>query len=94
VVKKSKRFDPFYQLSTVLERTWKITSDCHISGEGWFYTTNFFLCLDLGINNIICTVPFDCMPIHYGCRGAINKVKKLYPELNTCVLDFDAGFFY
>ncbi|KAA6375254.1 MAG: putative 2-hydroxyglutaryl-CoA dehydratase [Streblomastix strix] len=89
--KNSKRFDPMRHMDTVLERTWSIVPATHISGEGWFYTSQFVFLLDLGIENFICTTPFDCMPVHLGCRGAMRKLKQMFPKLNVCVLDFDAG---
>ncbi|KAA6375866.1 MAG: putative 2-hydroxyglutaryl-CoA dehydratase, partial [Streblomastix strix] len=58
--KNSKRFDPMRHMDTVLERTWSIVPATHISGEGWFYTSQFVFLLDLGIENFICTTPFDC----------------------------------
>ncbi|KAA6383617.1 MAG: putative 2-hydroxyglutaryl-CoA dehydratase [Streblomastix strix] len=90
-LKGSKRFDPMKQMETVLERTWSIVPSTHISGEGWFYTSQFVFLLDQGIDNFICTTPFDCMPVHLGCRGAMKKLKAMFPKLNVCVLDFDAG---
>lgn len=90
-VKKSKRFDPICSMDSVLERTWKLVPKYHISGEGWFYTSQFVFLLDLGVRNFICTTPFDCMPVHLGCRGAMEGLKKMFPGLNVCILDFDSG---
>lgn len=90
-LKGSKRFDPMMPMSTVLERTWSIVPKYHISGEGWFYTSQFVFLLDQGVDNFICTTPFDCMPVHLGCRGAMKQLKEMFPKLNACILDFDAG---
>ena len=45
----------------------------------------------MGVNNIVCTQPFGCLPNHIIAKGMANKVKRLNPEANIVAIDYDPG---
>jgi len=60
-------------------------------GEGWLLTAEMLELLDSGVNNIVCTQPFGCLPNHICGRGMIRKIKEGHPEANIVAIDYDAG---
>lgn len=47
--------------------------------------------LENGVNNIICTQPFACLPNHVTGKGMIKALKKRYPKSNITPIDYDPG---
>ena len=47
--------------------------------------------LDSGVNNIVCTQPFGCLPNHICGRGMIRKIKEGNPGANIVAIDYDAS---
>lgn len=60
-------------------------------GEGWLLTAEMVTLIQEGVNNIVCTQPFGCLPNHVCGRGMMRKIKSLYPEANLVAIDYDAG---
>ena len=60
-------------------------------GEGWLLTAEMLELLDSGVNNIVCTQPFGCLPNHICGRGMIRKIKEGYPEANIVAIDYDSS---
>lgn len=60
-------------------------------GEGWLLTGEMVELLESGVNNIVCTQPFGCLPNHIVGRGMLRKIKEIYPESNIVPIDFDAS---
>lgn len=60
-------------------------------GEGWLLTGEMLELLHAGIDNIVCTQPFGCLPNHIVGRGMIRKIKELHPEANIVAIDYDAS---
>ncbi|KAH3732872.1 2-hydroxyacyl-CoA dehydratase [Pelomyxa schiedti] len=86
---ESKRFIhplPFDQLAQLVS---KFTSTLHQAGEGWVIVAQILQHLENGINNIILTSPFGCLPIHVGGRGMLKVIRQHYPNANLCVIDYD-----
>ena len=44
-----------------------------------------------GVNNIVCTQPFGCLPNHVVGKGVIKALKKAYPQANIAAVDYDPG---
>jgi predicted nucleotide-binding protein (sugar kinase/HSP70/actin superfamily) len=42
-----------------------------------------------GVNNIICTQPFACLPNHVVGRGVIKSLRGAFPEANIIAIDYD-----
>ncbi len=60
-------------------------------GEGWLLTAEMLELIDAGIDNIICTQPFGCLPNHIVGKGMIRRIKQNHPESNIVAIDFDPG---
>ena len=60
-------------------------------GEGWLLPGEMLELIHSGINNIICTQPFGCLPNHTTGKGMMKKIKEKHPEANIVAIDYDPG---
>ena len=60
-------------------------------GEGWLLTGEMLELIDSGINNIVCTQPFGCLPNHVVGKGMVRKIKDNLPQANIVCIDYDPG---
>jgi len=60
-------------------------------GEGWLLTAEMLELIHTGVNNIICTQPFGCLPNHIAGKGMMRKIKEKNPEANIVAIDYDPG---
>ncbi|NBK97026.1 MAG: 2-hydroxyglutaryl-CoA dehydratase [Erysipelotrichia bacterium] len=60
-------------------------------GEGWLLTSEMLDLIHSGVNNIICTQPFGCLPNHIVAKGMLRKIKDHYPMSNIVAIDYDPG---
>lgn len=60
-------------------------------GEGWLLTGEMIELIESGVDNIVCTQPFGCLPNHIAGRGMLRKIKKMYPNANIVPIDYDAS---
>ena len=60
-------------------------------GEGWLLVAEMIEHIDNGINNIICTPPFGCLPNHIVGKGVMKIVKEKNPGVNIIAIDYDAS---
>ena len=60
-------------------------------GEGWLLVAEMIEHIDNGINNIICTQPFGCLPNHIVGKGVMKIVKEKNPGVNIIAIDYDAS---
>ena len=60
-------------------------------GEGWLLTAEMLELIDSGVNNIVCTQPFGCLPNHIVAKGMIRAIKNVYPNANIVAVDYDPG---
>ena len=44
-----------------------------------------------GVNNIVCTQPFGCLPNHVVGKGVIKELRRRYPMSNIVAIDYDPG---
>ena len=44
-----------------------------------------------GVNNIVCTQPFGCLPNHVVGKGVIKELRKRFPGSNIVAIDYDPG---
>ena len=59
------------------------------TGEGWFLTGEMLELIHSGVNNIVCTQPFGCLPNHIVGKGVIKELRKAYPGSNVIAVDYD-----
>lgn len=95
IIIEEYRFYPQFHAATPFQITKeKSQKVIHIGtkmGEGWLLTGEMVELLESGVNNIICTQPFGCLPNHIVGRGMLRKIKELYPSANIVPIDYDAS---
>lgn len=60
-------------------------------GEGWLLTAEMLELCSEGVNNIICTQPFGCLPNHIAGKGMMKPIKEKNPGVNIVAIDYDPG---
>ncbi len=60
-------------------------------GEGWLLTAEMLELIEQGVNNIVCTQPFGCLPNHIVGRGMMKTIKERNPQSNIVSIDYDPG---
>jgi len=60
-------------------------------GEGWLLTAEMIELIHAGVENIVCTQPFGCLPNHIAGKGMIRAIKEKNPEANIVAIDYDPG---
>ena len=71
-LKKSKHFTPPVSIYHLVEYAKPIVSIGNQTGEGWFLTGEMVELIKSGVNNIVCTQPFGCLPNHVVGKGVIE----------------------
>ncbi|MDR2940518.1 MAG: 2-hydroxyacyl-CoA dehydratase [Clostridiales bacterium] len=87
----SKRFHPPISIKSVARLAEPIVSIGNQTGEGWFLTGEMVKFIKSGVNNIVCTQPFACLPNHVTGKGIIKQLKAKYPLSNIVAIDYDSG---
>jgi len=90
-LEQSNRFTPPVHIKKLGELASPIVSLGNQTGEGWFLTAEMVELIHSGVDNIICTQPFACLPNHVTGKGIIKELKKRYPLSNTVAIDYDPG---
>ncbi len=88
---KSKHFDPPISIYQLVDYAKSIVSIGNQTGEGWFLTGEMVELIHGGVNNIVCTQPFGCLPNHVVGKGVIKELRKHYPLSNIVAIDYDPG---
>ena len=88
---KSLHFTPPVSIYEIADYAKDIVSLGNQTGEGWFLTGEMVELIHSGVNNIVCTQPFGCLPNHVVGKGVIKELRKLYPLSNIVAIDYDPG---
>ena len=88
---KSKNFTPPTSIYQTVEYAKPIVSIGNQTGEGWFLTGEMVELIHSGVNNIVCTQPFACLPNHVVGKGVIKELRRQYPLSNIVAIDYDPG---
>lgn len=88
---RSKHFTPPVSIYKLVEYAKPIVSIGNQTGEGWFLTGEMVELIHGGVNNIVCTQPFGCLPNHVVGKGVIKELRKQYPLSNIVAIDYDPG---
>lgn len=91
VLRESERFDAPESIQLLGKYAEPIVSLCNQTGEGWFLTAEMIELIRSGVNNIVCTQPFGCLPNHVVGKGVIKELKRKYPLSNIVAIDYDPG---
>ena len=87
----SVHFIPPSSIYETVENAKSIVSIGNQTGEGWFLTGEMIELINAGVNNIVCTQPFGCLPNHVVGKGVIKSLRKHYPKSNIVAIDYDPG---
>ncbi len=90
-LEKSKNFTPPTSIYKLVEYAKPIVSIGNQTGEGWFLTGEMVELIHSGVNNIVCTQPFGCLPNHVVGKGVIKALRAEYPLSNIVAIDYDPG---
>ncbi|MCL2851821.1 MAG: 2-hydroxyacyl-CoA dehydratase [Defluviitaleaceae bacterium] len=88
---RSSRFKPPETIHELARYAEPIVSLGNQTGEGWFLTAEMVELLHNGVDNIVCTQPFACLPNHVTGKGIIKELKRRYPKANIVAVDYDPG---
>ena len=87
----SKHFTPPSKIQDLASMAQEFVSLGNQTGEGWFLTGEMLELIHSGVNNIVCTQPFGCLPNHIVGKGVIKELRKAYPDSNIIAVDYDPG---
>ena len=90
-LKASVHFAPPSKITDLAEYAKGIVSLGNQTGEGWFLTGEMLELIHSGVNNIVCTQPFGCLPNHVVGKGVIKELRHQYPLSNIVAIDYDPG---
>ena len=88
---ESRHFEPPISIYKLVDYAKDIVSIGNQTGEGWFLTGEMIELIHSGVNNIVCTQPFGCLPNHVVGKGVIKELRRHYPESNIVAIDYDPG---
>lgn len=89
--RESEHFTPPASIYELAEAAESIVSLGNQTGEGWFLTGEMLELIHGGVNNIVCTQPFACLPNHVVGKGVIKELRKHHPDANIVAIDYDPG---
>ena len=87
----SRHFTPPSHIEDLAKYAKDIVSLGNQTGEGWFLTGEMLELIHSGVNNIVCTQPFGCLPNHVVGKGVIKEIRHQYPMANIVAIDYDPG---
>ena len=87
----SVHFEPPASIYDTVKNAETIVSIGNQTGEGWFLTGEMVELIHSGVNNIVCTQPFGCLPNHVVGKGVIKELRRQYPLSNIVAIDYDPG---
>ena len=87
----SSHFTPPAHIQNLANMAKDFVSLGNQTGEGWFLTGEMLELIHSGVNNIVCTQPFGCLPNHVVGKGVIKELRRAYPESNIIAVDYDPG---
>lgn len=88
---ESKRFTPMISIDKIGKYAEPIVSLGNQTGEGWFLTGEMVELIHSGVENIVATQPFGCLPNHVVAKGVIKEIRRQYPNANIVAVDYDPG---
>ncbi len=86
---KSVHFEPDHSIKEIQKNASEVVSIGNQCGEGWYLAGEIVTMIKHGINNIVCTQPFGCLPNHIVGKGIIKKIKEICQNANIVAVDYD-----
>ncbi len=91
IMKEDGNFDPPTLFTHTISLVQGTISMGVKMGEGWLLTAEMLELADKGVENIVCTQPFGCLPNHICGKGMMKPIKERNPNINIVAIDYDAG---
>lgn len=91
IINKHGRFSPPTSFAFTRELADKYINKGVKMGEGWLLTAEMAELIHSGVENIVCTQPFGCLPNHIVAKGKMRLIKEHHPEANIVAIDYDPG---
>ena len=90
-VRKTNKLRPLGTFDKTIEMRGEYISEGVKMGEGWLLTAEMVELIHTGVNNIICTQPFGCLPNHIVGKGMMKELREKNPDANIIAIDYDAS---
>ncbi|MBQ3885641.1 MAG: 2-hydroxyacyl-CoA dehydratase [Ruminococcus sp.] len=91
VMKEQDRFEPLHDFEHLRHLADKYINQGVVMGEGWLIPAEMAALAKSGVDNIICTQPFGCLPNHIVAKGMSRAIKQDNPNANIVAIDYDPG---
>lgn len=91
VMKEQDEFDPPHDFEDLRAYADKYMHQGVKMGEGWLIPAEMAALAHGGVENIICTQPFGCLPNHIVAKGMSRVIKEAFPQANIVAVDYDPG---
>jgi predicted nucleotide-binding protein (sugar kinase/HSP70/actin superfamily) len=91
IIKEHGKFAPPHDFEALRNYADKYMHQGVKMGEGWLIPAEMAALAENGVENIICTQPFGCLPNHIVAKGMSRVIKQAYPEANIVAVDYDPG---
>ena len=89
ILKDYPQFMPPADFDRTRERAYEFIGKGVKMGEGWLLPAEMLELIDEGVNNVICTQPFGCLPNHIVGKGMMKPIKEKNPNANIVAIDYD-----
>ena len=90
-MKEQGSFEPLHDFEHLRHLADKYISQGVVMGEGWLIPAEMAALAQSGVDNIICTQPFGCLPNHIVAKGMSRAIKQDNPNANIVAIDYDPG---
>lgn len=91
MMKEQGSFEPLHDFEHLRHLADKYISQGVVMGEGWLIPAEMAALAQSGVDNIICTQPFGCLPNHIVAKGMSRAIKQDNPNANIVAIDYDPG---
>ena len=91
IMKEQGSFEPLHDFEYLRGLADKYISQGVVMGEGWLIPAEMAALAESGVENIICTQPFGCLPNHIVAKGMSRAIKESHPNANIVAIDYDPG---
>ena len=91
IMKEQGSFEPLHDFEHLRGLADKYISQGVVMGEGWLIPAEMAALAESGVENIICTQPFGCLPNHIVAKGMSRAIKESHPNANIVAIDYDPG---
>lgn len=88
-MKEQGSFEPLHDFEHLRHLADKYINQGVVMGEGWLIPAEMAALAQSGVDNIICTQPFGCLPNHIVAKGMSRAIKQDNPNANIVAIDYD-----